>query len=195
MRNKKKFIYATFGAILTLFLAFSAVLAVETETEGQREPKTKRQESLTQTTAQQNLETARANRLMALKRLMQAQINRSEKAIGRLQGLIERIEARRDKLEEKGAVMTEIDALIVTAKTQKTAAETALAKAKTDLAALEDSETPKQAVRTFMTSMKDLKKKLIELHRSLKAIVKEMKETERALAPAEEIEEAEGTSN
>lgn len=128
--------------------------------------------------ASEKLDQAREQRLAMLKKLMQNQLTRAQKAIERLSGIITRIEERRARLASAGSDLTLVDAAITKAKAQKTEAEQALAKVKTDMAAIESAtemEMKKQAVQTFMNSVKNLNIEIRELHKALKDIVVEMK--------------------
>jgi chromosome segregation ATPase len=182
MRNKKKALIALGLAMTMPFFAFTFVLAShgeEVEDEGMAPNRLEmRQELQTQMgeAREQMMEKTREQRLMALRALMGAQIRRAENAINRLEALLAKVESRREKLTDEGANLDAVDALIDEAKEESQEAKEALDKAKADYAALDGSETPRQAVQTFMKSMKDLKTHLISLHRTLMATVKAMRQ-------------------
>jgi chromosome segregation ATPase len=195
MRNKNNLKISWTAAVILPFLAFSVAFA-QTGT-NDSDSGTIRQKKVGQMmdgTAQDQtmMEQSRSQRVAMMKKLMQNQINRSEKALGRLEQIISRIESRREKLEGSGADLTAIDALIEQAKVQKQEADDALNKAKTDLENIDENNLElRKAVQTFMGSMRVLKKELIDLHRALKNIVKEMR---RAVPkPDEESDETETT--
>jgi uncharacterized membrane protein len=156
MRNKKTLSYAFLLAFILPILAFSVALAQDSDT-----------------TVKESEE--RVEKVMRVNRLAMNQFTRAQRALDRMAQVMGRLDSRRAKLATDGADLASVDALIVTAKKQQTDAQAALDKASTDLAAISSSEDKKQAVQTFMRSMNDLKKKVIELHRSMMAIIKEMR--------------------
>lgn len=206
MRNKNKWKYAAFLAVIIPFLAFSVVFAEHGEEEETQEVKPtpiQRPSSSVQQRAnldntdkvqrsgesaddRESKDSALAKRkvmVAGLVRMMGNQINRAEKAIARLDQIMERIQSRRDKLAEKeGVDLTKVDALIVTAEKQKVEAQEAIRKAKaaweTFQAASDNDGDPRAAGKAFMESMRDVNKKLIAFHKTLHEIVQAMKRAE-----------------
>ncbi|MBX4187857.1 MAG: hypothetical protein KW793_01840 [Candidatus Doudnabacteria bacterium] len=206
MRNKTIYITAFALAVLTPFLVFSVVIANhggddEEQTESMMEEEKHRTEA--EERMEDRLVELRTNstedggrmemhmaRLLGAQRMMQNQINRAEKAMVRLENIITRIETRRDKIEDAGVNATTIDKLITDAKTQKDEAREALDTAKEALADIETSDDPKTDIREFMVSIKALKKEMIDLHKGLKSVIKEM----RRLMPKSEDDSDDATS-
>jgi ABC-type transporter Mla subunit MlaD len=161
MRNKKKFISGFMAVLLLPFFVFSVAF-------GQDAP-----DRCSQSDEATNIRCAKMNGIASM---MQAQIDRAQRAIDRLNQVIERVEARRAKMVGVTAKLTAVDAAIAQAKTDKAQAQAALDKAKTDLETFKTSTaSPKPAAQAFMASMRTLKKELIELHRSLKTVLREMR--------------------
>jgi hypothetical protein len=143
----------------------------------------------------------RMERKNMIQRLMQVQVNRGLKAVARLEQVLLRVESRRAKLSADGTDVATIDTMIADVKKQLTEAKTALAKVmgapedveEADVTEEEDADNSgtgseednsgpgsgveeiQMTVREFMASMKVLKKELVDVHRGLKAIVKEMR--------------------
>lgn len=122
----------------------------------------------------------RPAKVMMMRRLMGNQVTRSERAYERLSAILDKIETRRDKVAEKAGVnLTQADALIKKAQAQKVALKISLDKAVTAQAALkEESEDPAASVKAFMLSMKDLKTKIVEFHKTLHDAVQALKKAE-----------------
>ena len=173
MRNKKVFKYGLALATLVPMLAFSVAMAIESEEGEMEENKTRVETKMGE--VKQNMTEMRATRVANMKKLMENQINRADRIVTKLDSVLEKIESRRDKLDTDGTDLSSVDSLIAKVEAQQDLVETALDKAKTDLAALEGATEPGTSVRTFMKSMMDLKKKLIELHRLMMATLKEMR--------------------
>jgi hypothetical protein len=114
-----------------------------------------------------------------VKRLMQVQINRSEKALSRMSEILDRIEKTRADLASTND-LSRADALITKAKAQKTKVEQSLAAAKEKYQGFDASSKPREQVKAFMAEMKNVKAELIQLHKDLKAVIKTMKEIKKS---------------
>ena len=140
--------------------------------------------------SKQDLEKRKV-KLTRIKALAENQISRSERALARLEQILERIESRRDKLAGEEVNLASIDALIAKARQQAEDIQENIDAAKAVLATgtAETSEDPKKEVQTFMRSMNEIKKQLIDLHKTLNGIVKEM----RKVAPKPATEDGSET--
>ncbi|MDP4000808.1 MAG: hypothetical protein Q8P83_01040 [bacterium] len=119
--------------------------------------------------------TQRDARLARLKNSMAVHINRMQNAINKLQNITERIDGAVSNLNEQGVDTSSVDSLITQSNTQKSEAVRLLDDAKAKHAAIIDSDHPKEAVKEFITSLRALKSQLVELHKTLKEIVKTLK--------------------
>jgi uncharacterized phage infection (PIP) family protein YhgE len=130
---------------------------------------------------------SREARVDALKALAGAQVNRTENAIRKLEALIDKIQKVITALTDRGIDASAQQASLDKAKNLKLEIQTTLAdlKAKQSSISSEGTESKRQ-VQVFMTAMNEIKKKLIELHRSLAGIIKEL----RKLAPPPSNSEA-----
>ena len=120
----------------------------------------------------------------SMRDLITAQITRLDNAFVKLQNLIDRIEIRSSILEGSEADKAKLEGLIEKAKGQKQEADAMLAELKDDYALLQTPATDtevaqvKQSVRTFMASVNSLKRKMIDLHKTLMDTVRLMKQME-----------------
>ena len=176
MRNKKQFAILVLG--LAIFIGPLSVLAVTAKSEtsaanGIRSGlKTKTEEA--QTLA------ARKQKIKALRRIAVNQVQRSEKAISRLDGVMDRIDVRLKVFEQTGVDISSVTPLVEKAKKQKAEAEILLADIEMQRDAITaESASLQQSVKQFMANVKTLKKKLIELHKTLKDVVKAMKKLDK----------------
>lgn len=158
MRNKLKII--TLLLLLAFTFSFSAVA------QERREP-----------ARQQESETSRADKLKALRNLVQAQINRTEKALGRLSSVLSRIELKLESFKETGVSVSALERKLAAAAVLKSETERGLSAVKDKYSSIDPNE-PRRSVQAFMKEMKALKSKLIELQKSLRSIISEMKRLE-----------------
>ena len=176
MKNKRKFL-----TIITLAFVFASLntyaYAQDRQALSQREA-IKRTGLEARQEKPDNADVLRKQKNMAVSRLMETQVNRSNKMIEKLGQMIEKIEKVKDRLAEAGSDVSAIEDKIAKAKALKTESERLLAEAKSKHESLEGSETPRQSVKEFMTAMNNVKKKLIELHRNLVSIVKDLRALE-----------------
>jgi uncharacterized protein YukE len=113
----------------------------------------------------------RARHLLRLKNSMARHINRMQHAINRLQNIIERIEGAIRKLNEREIDTSSVDSLVSRAKSEKAEAVRLLEDVKAKHGAIADSEDTREAVKTFISSLRSLKDQLIKLHKTLQEIV------------------------
>lgn len=191
MRNKIKFISGLLAVVLLLPVLVGANSGIddsdeerEKTTEVKRELKREPKETKDIQSKETKDVKAREAKVVALRKLSLVQMNRAEKSLARLAKIMTKVEARRTKLVGSASQLKVVDDLILKAKTQKSDAEKLLADAKADQLSLTRSSDPKGTVKQFMAETKVLKKKMIELHRTMTGIVKEMKKLEKAAAEA-----------
>src|SRR3989344_5843939 len=113
---------------------------------------------------------SRADRLKALKNLVQAQINRTEKALEKLSSILNRIE----EIKPESA---SLDRKLAQAKALEQEARSQLAAVKEKYSSIDPNE-PRRSVQAFMKEIKALKATLIELHKSLRSIIADIKKLE-----------------
>ncbi|OGE81298.1 MAG: hypothetical protein A3H72_00495 [Candidatus Doudnabacteria bacterium RIFCSPLOWO2_02_FULL_48_8] len=122
----------------------------------------------------------KAERVEYLKRSAQTQHNRTETAIDKLAVMVDRIEAYAAKLQERGVDTSSVVPSIESAKTTKEEIKAMLSELRARYEAIDpESDDVRTTVQAFMSEMKNIKKKLIEFHRMLMSIVKQLKSLER----------------
>lgn len=164
MRNKDK--------IIALFLALALLSPALTIAQTDSSETTRKE--------QQRVEQ-REIRAKALKRLADTQYKRTENAIRKLSDLIGKIDKKVATLQDRGVDVSSLSAPISEAKNMKAEAEALLSDLKDKYNSIDPASTnPKRQVQDFMNGMKALKKKLVELHRSLMDIVKELRKLEKS---------------
>lgn len=192
MRNKKTFKYALILGAIVPFFVFSLSLAEE-ETdrparsmEQQRVNSRPTKEGMDEDERQIKNDSMAKRRMLAagIAKMMENQVDRAQRALTRLDQIMARIQTRYDKLADKeGVDLSKIDPLMAKAKQQKAEVATAITKAKTDWEAFKkaseaENADARAAGKTFMTSMRDLNKKLIAFHKTLAEVVQAMKRAE-----------------
>lgn len=122
----------------------------------------------------------KTDRVSGLKRVALTQARRTEKALNHLSEMITKIEGAIKVLKDRGADVSSLQTSLDKAKTLKSEAESMLAELKSKHTAIDPEGTePKRQVQAFQTEMNGIKKKLIELHRALKDIVKQMRSLDK----------------
>ncbi len=185
MRNKPK--------IISLFVLLALVLPAFAL--GQTDTNRVQDRAQIKDQARQRLDEAKAQgreaRIQALKHLAEAQVDRTEKAIRRLEGLISKIESAMNALQERGVDTSALAASLDKAKSLKSEALAMLADLKTKYSSIDPAlPEPRRQVQAFLTGMNQLKKKLIELHRSLVDIVKQIRSLDKPAQSTTNSEES-----
>ncbi len=168
MRNKNKFT----ALLLSLVLSFTVFTTVFAETPS----------ATTKSRGTDDIREARVleARRAAVKKLMGNQVNLGTRVIERLSEILVKIEARRDKMDAAGIDVSTIDALIASAKTKQEDAQDLLDKANQDMDDISTSDTPRLVALDFIKQSKELKKTLIDLHKTMLQIVQNMRSLEKA---------------
>ncbi len=135
------------------------------------------------------------SRIKAVKKLMANQLGMITRASGRMADILDRIETRTEKMDAAGINVSSIETLIVAAKTKQDAIGDLLADAQEEMDNLSTSENPKAAAMAFIKNARELKKKLIDLHKTLIEIVRKMKALEKAHEQANVQDSEEGEDN
>ncbi len=104
-------------------------------------------------------------------------LKRFQAAVGRLNKLIDRIESRIDKIktEDPSKDLTNVTNQIDTAKTKLAATQTKIDTLKTDLDSILASDTPKEAFRSLVKKVVEIKKDLNSVHRILVHVIGDIK--------------------
>lgn len=151
-------------------------------------------------TRKDNMAGRRAMMATRIKNMMEGQIARATKALDRLSLILDKIEAKSKEMPA-GSDMTQVNASIAKAKTQEAAIKVAIEKSHTGFEVLAETKVEdtsddepstsqpvkaaKQAVTTYMTSIRDVKRRLIEFHKTLQETVKLMRAAAKVEASTE----------